>query len=147
MATLNLVYPDGARNAEALLVDPRTGVLLVVTKSYGGTAEVYRAPAGLTAGSTTRLTRVATFAPGIVTGADVTPDGAVVAIRTYSGVRLYQRPAGSALERAFGGRSCTAQSAAEPQGEAIGFTADGRGYVTVSEGAGAPLRRFAPRPG
>jgi hypothetical protein len=30
----------------------------------------------------------------------------------------------------------------EPQGEAIAVTADGRGYVTISEGSHPPVNRF-----
>jgi len=142
VAVLDLVYPGGPRDAEALLVDPVSGALLIVTKSWTGTADVYRAPAGLTAGSSTVLTRVASLAPGIVTGADVTPAGDVVALRTYTGVRLYRRAAGTPVEAAFAGVSCAAQSAPETQGEAIGFTTDGTGYVTVSEGTAQPLHRF-----
>jgi len=35
-----------------------------------------------------------------------------------------------------------AASPAEPQGEAVGFTRSGRGYVTLSEGAHVPLHQF-----
>ena len=87
VATLNLTYPDGPHDAEALLVDPNTGDLFVVTKDLvGGVAQVFRAPANLASGSTTALTQVATVSLGAgqgVTGADVTPAGDVVALRTY----------------------------------------------------------------
>ena len=142
--TLTLRYPDGPRNAEALLVDPTSGTLVLVTKTSSGAAEVYTAPGGLVAGSTATLTRVSSFSPGVVTGADVTRAGDVVALRTYSSVLLYQRPAGADLAAALGTRPCTAPSASESQGEAIGFLPDGSGYLTVSEGAQPPLRRFAP---
>jgi hypothetical protein len=154
VATLNLRYPDGAHDAEALLVDPVTGQLFVITKDLaGGVAQVFQAPANLAAGSTTTLTQVATFTLGAlqgVTAADVTPAGDVVALRTYFGVRLYPRPAGTSLGDAFSQTPCTgaaapfgsASSASEPQGEAIGFTRDGRGYMTLSEGAHVPLHRF-----
>jgi hypothetical protein len=142
---LTLTYPNGPRDAEALLVDPVSGALVVIAKSWSGSAEVYRAPAGLAAGSSTVLTAVGTFPLGIVTGADVTPAGDVVAVRTYGSVVLYRRPPGTAIEAAFAGTSCTGPSASEPQGEALGFLADGSGYVTVSEGAAPPVRRFAPR--
>jgi hypothetical protein len=38
---LALRYPDGAHDAEALLVDPAGGALVVVTKSFGGESGVY----------------------------------------------------------------------------------------------------------
>ncbi len=43
----------------------------------------------------------------------------------------------------FSQASCEgASSASEAQGEAIGFTRDGRGYVTVSEGVHPALHQF-----
>src|SRR5207244_3076868 len=147
VATLNLRYPDGAHDAEGLLVDPTTQDVFVITKDLsGGVAQVFRAPASaLVDGSTTTLTQVATVSLGAaqgVTGADVTPAGDVVALRTYFRVVLYPRAAGTTIAHAFTQASCagaappfgTGSSASEPQGEALGFTRNGRGYVTVSEG-------------
>ena len=48
---LRLRYPDGPHNAEAMLVDPRTGDLVIITKvATGGPAGVYTAPGGARAG-------------------------------------------------------------------------------------------------
>jgi hypothetical protein len=145
--TLAFTYPDGPHDAEALIVDPTNGELFVVTKDLvGGVAQVFLAPANLADGSTTVLTQVATVSLGFlhgVTGADVTPNGDVVALRTYVSVVLYPRPAGQSLAQAFSQASCEgASSASEVQGEAIGFTRDGRGYVTVSEGVHPALHQF-----
>ena len=154
VAALQLTYPDGPHDAEALVVDPTTGELFVITKDLaGGVAKVFRSPANRGAGSTTALTQVATVALGAgqgVTGADITPAGDVVALRTYFSVVLYPRPAGQPLAQAFTQPSCagsappfgSATPASEPQGEAIGFTRDGRGYLTVSEGAHPALHQF-----
>jgi hypothetical protein len=155
VATVNLRYPDGPHDAEGLLVDPTTGDLYVVTKDLsGGVAQVFRAPASTPAGGTvTTLTQVATVSLGSlhgVTGADITPAGDVIALRTYFDVVLYPRPSGTTVANAFSQPSCagaappfgSGSSASEPQGEAIGFTRDGRGYVTVSEGLHPPLHRF-----
>lgn len=142
---LTLRYPDGAHDAEALLVDPRTGELLLVTKDASGVAGVYRAPAGLPAGSTTTLTRVRTLRLGLgaaVTGGDVSAGGEAVVLRTYSSVLLYRRAPGRSLATAFAEAPCRGLSAAEPQGEAVGFRASGRGYVTVSEGEHPRVYRF-----
>jgi hypothetical protein len=116
-------------------------------------AGIFRAPADLPDGSTSVLTRVATVSLGVgrgVTGADVTPNGDVVALRTYVSVVLFPRPAGRSLAQAFSQPSCagaappfgSATPVSEPQGEAIGFTRDGRGYVTVSEGVHPGLHQF-----
>jgi hypothetical protein len=155
VATLNLRYPDGAHDAEGLFVDPTNGDVYVVTKDLsGGVARVFLAPASSPVdGTVTTLTQVATVALGSlhgVTGADITPAGDVIALRTYFGVVLYPRPSGTTVANAFAQPSCagaappfgSSSSASEPQGEAIGFTRDGRGYLTVSEGLHPSLHRF-----
>lgn len=86
----DLVYPDGARDAEALLRHPVTGRLFVVTKGvFAGT--VYAAPLRLRADRPNRLTEVAT-APGIVTDATFLPSGGGVVMRTYSTAHLSAFP-------------------------------------------------------
>lgn len=148
VAALRLRYPDGAHNAEALLIDPVSGELFVVEKTaQGGTARLYRAPANLAAGSLTTLTLAGTLAlpagsTNLVTGADVSPDGTQVAVRTYAAVLLWNRTAGASLSAVLAGTPCTGPVPAESKGEAIAFRPDGRGYVTVGEGSGAVLHTF-----
>ncbi|MET0627878.1 MAG: hypothetical protein ABW033_05425 [Acidimicrobiia bacterium] len=145
VATLTFTYPDGPHDAEALMVDPVSGRIFVVTKDIFGGSLVFAAPANLASGSNTVLTKVATLSLGflgLVTAADVTPTGDAVALRTYGSVVLYPRPAGSTLEWAFVQTPCNGAVASEIQGEALGFTRDGRGYVTASEGARPALHRF-----
>jgi hypothetical protein len=151
---LMFTYPDGPHDAEAALVDPVNGEILVVTKDLaGGNARVYRAPANLPAGSTTTLVLAASLnlGPGQgVTGADVTPAGDAVALRTYFSVFLFPRPAGLGLGFAFWQPWClgaappqgSSSADSEPQGEAIAFTRAGTGYLTVSEGVHANVHRF-----
>jgi hypothetical protein len=85
-----LVYPDGARDAEALLADPLTGRLHVVTKGvFAGT--VYAAPPRLRTDRPNLLVEVAE-APGIVTDATFLPGGGGVVMRTYSSAHLTAYP-------------------------------------------------------
>jgi hypothetical protein len=77
----DLVYPDGARDAEALLVDPRSGQIHVVSKgTFGG--EVFAAPRTLRPGAPNRLRPVAR-ATGLVTDGTYLPDGSAVVLRDY----------------------------------------------------------------
>ncbi len=149
---LTFTYPDGPHDAEAFMVDPTTGQLSIVTKALDG-AQVFRAPADLAPGSSTALTQVATvsfgYLPGLVTAADVSPAGDVVALRTYTNVLMYQRPNGQPLEAAFSQQVCLGAAPGlgtgpnqELQGEALGFTRDGKGYVTLAEGLHPYLHRF-----
>jgi hypothetical protein len=146
VAKLTFVYPDGPHDAEALLVDPASGEMFIVTKDASGTAQVFRAPANLAGGSSTTLASVGTVSlgsAGPVTAADVTPAGDVVGLRTYFAVRFFPRIAGTPLAQSFRPQaSCAGATASEAQGEALGFTRDGRGYVTASEGAHPALHSF-----
>ncbi len=146
---LRLRYPDGAHNAEALVVDQVTGEIVIFEKtSAGGTARVYRAPAGLAAGSLTTMTQVAilslpTGSTNLVTGADLSADGSQLAVRTYAAVLLWSRAAGAPIWAPLASSPCSGPLPAEVQGEAIAFRPDGRGYVTVSEGVNQVLHGYA----
>jgi hypothetical protein len=148
---LELRYPDGAHDAESLLVDPKSGELFVITKNLaGGPVGVYRAPADLAANSTTMLERVGTISlptglPSAVTAADVSPDGRTVAVRTYGSVLLWDRPPGTSIPEVLEKEPCRGPIPPEIQGEAIGFQDDSRGYVTVSEGSEPTLHGFRMR--
>jgi hypothetical protein len=145
---LHLRYPDGAHDAEALLVDPKSGEVFIITKNLGGgPVGIYRAPAVLDAGTTTTLERVGTLSlpaglSNAVTGADISPDGSKLAVRTYGSVLLWDRKAGTSIGTALEGTPCRGPIPLEIQGEAVGFRADDGGYVTVSEGANPTLHEF-----
>jgi hypothetical protein len=147
--TIVFEFPEGPRDVEALMVDPLEGDLVVVTKDWqrSGVAEVYRAPADAAAGSTTTLERVGSVpleAGTLVTAADTSPDGSVVALRSYGAVNLYERPEGEPLWAAFETVPCEGPVPSEIQGEALGFDLDGGSYLTVSEGTGQTLHRTQP---
>ena len=143
---LTLTYADGPRDAETLLADPVTGDLWVVSKEWaGGPAGAYPVPAGAAPGDPLAMVRegdVAGTAGALVMGGDISPDGSVVGLRTYTAVMLWDRAPGQTVAEALAGPPCTAPSAAEPQGEALALAADGRGYITVSEGANPPVNVF-----
>lgn len=85
-----LVYPDGARDAEALVRHPLTGQLFVITKGvFAGS--VYAAPTPLSAERPNRLTEVGD-APGIVTDATFLPGGGGVVMRTYTTAHVASFP-------------------------------------------------------
>jgi hypothetical protein len=143
---LTLTYADGPRDAETLLADPSTGDLLVVSKQWdGGAVGVYRVPAEATPGTPVAMERVGdvpALAGEMVTGGDVSPDGSLVALRTYFGVQVWDRGAGQTVADALAGEPCDAPAPFEVQGEALAFTPDGRGYVTIAEGASPRVNRF-----
>lgn len=144
--TLTFEFPDGAHDVEALLIDPLLDDLVVITKDWQrtGSAQVFRGAADAPAGSTTTLEAVGSvpLEPGtLVTAADVTTDGGLVALRSYGAVHLYERPDGEPLWSAFETTPCEGPVPTELQGEALGFAVDGGSYLTVSEGEFSMLHR------
>lgn len=127
-----LRYADGPRNAETMMINPRTNRLYVASKLFGGA--VYEAPATLRAGSANTLRKVGD-APAMATDGAFSPDGRTCVIRTYFNATLYSvdgngRP-GKALE--------TLDLPMQKQGESIAYAADGRSLLVGSEGSNQPV--------
>jgi hypothetical protein len=141
---LTIRYPDGPANAESLFVDPRLGDLYIVTKVTSGKSRVLRAPASAVArgGEVTMQDAGGFQVRNLITGADISPDGSTILVRTYASVLAFRRPPGGTVASAFAKRPCTAPSVQERQGEAVAFAADGRAYYTSSEGPNPPIHRF-----
>ena len=142
--TVELVYPDGGRDAEALLVDPRNGDLYLITKRETR-SRVYRAPDPVFAGETVTLEYMGELPFSGVVAADVCPDGQTVLVKTYFGVQAFV--SGSGVARALAG-----EPASRPYEPQIAFSQDESiaadpwctGYSVLPEGEGAPLIRYAP---
>ncbi|MCB9797070.1 MAG: hypothetical protein H6741_30665 [Alphaproteobacteria bacterium] len=137
-----LRLPDGPANVEALLVDPASGELLLIEKS-GGDPRAWMA--SLREGGEPEVTMVGQVPlselPGeaVVTGADVSPDGQRLLLRTWEGVLVYEVEEGQSAFEALRGPVCLAPTADEPQGEAVAATTDG--FLTLSEGTAPTLWR------
>ena len=118
-----LVYPDGAHDAEALVSHPLTGQLFVITKGvFAGS--VYAAPPRLRTDRPNRLVEVGE-APGLVTDATFLPGGGGVVMRTYSTAHLASFPSWQSVE--------SWDLPDQDQGEGIALA--GRGLLVSSEGA------------
>ena len=133
-------YPDGAKDAEALLVTP-DGRLFVVTKGDGGPVALYAFPREMRVGERARLEAVgkprtpesAGRGDRITDGA-VSPDGAWVVLRTTAALHVYRaaeffKGSWNEVQRIdLGGLG-------ESQGEGVAF-ADGKTLYLASEGGG-----------
>ena len=139
----HLQYPDGPHDAEGLLVHPQTGELYIVTKPSQGGGALYRPSVPLEPGENIALAHVVdldlpslvTEGATLITGADFSPDGQTMAIRTYTDVYFF---ASSGIHQPLiwnEGGFCHGTAAIEEQGEAITFSPDGNGYYTISEGS------------
>lgn len=138
--TLTFEYPDGAHNAETLLVDPKTGDLYIVAKTGALPAGIYRSAAPQAPGTTRTLTKIGEVSLGVnITGGDISDDGTEVLLRTYTAAYLWHWPSGASLAEALSGTKCMVPAATEPQGEAISFEPKTKNYYTLSEKTSQPL--------
>ncbi|WP_075006262.1 hypothetical protein [Stigmatella aurantiaca] len=142
---LAFVYPDGHHNAEALIMNPSTGQLAVITKTLESLGHLYLLE-GLAPGQTGRATRLGTFqAPSemdrMTTGASLHPSGERLLLRTYTRVWEVRMPQAQGLGDFLEGQVVEVPGASQAQAEAIAFLADGNGYLLGSEFTGQPLYR------
>jgi hypothetical protein len=146
LAARNLAfqYPDGAHNAETLLVDPHDARLYVVTKVIDGLGTLYRLD-GLGQGVLGRAVRLHRLvAPsgfgGLTTGGAVHPSGTRVLLRTYTQVWEYRGRSPQSLAAILAGTPVAVPGATQPQAEAVTYTADGAAYLLGTEQEGALYR-------
>lgn len=133
----DLIYPDGARDAETLVVDPDDNSLWLVEKSPDPPIGFFRALRPIPGPQV--LERAAelpfgTFPLGrspILTGGDLTVDGFTIRSYLTDGLFWVRRP-GESLIETIGRNPCPFTLAGEPQPEAIGIGSDG--VYTISEG-------------
>ena len=134
-AILPFRYPDGPHNAEALIVDPATARVFVITKTLLSLGDVYRIDdlGGREGGTAVRIRTLR------ATAADAHPSGTRLLLRTYTRAWELRSPDARAFEDVLDAEPVPVPEASQPQGEAIAYTADGRGYLLGGEGVGSPL--------
>jgi len=141
--TLRFRWPDGARNAEAMVVEPGTARVFVWTKESDSLGVVHRLD-GLGTSEVARAVPVTEIHGGdrgavLPTAADVHPSGERILIRTYNQAWELRRAGATRLEEVLEAEPVRVPSSSQRQAEAIGYTHDGRGYLMGTEGAGGPL--------
>ncbi len=155
-----LAYPDGPHDAEALLF-AADGSPIIITKEVGDTAYLYQATGALQPGTPqgAPLRLVGEFRPVVtgapndlstlgelmVTGAASAPDRSRVALRTYTAAYEWSVPDGDVVRAITTTPPRITPLPDETQGEAIAYTVDGTGFLTVEDVAGpTPIRRYQP---
>jgi len=145
-ARYELRYPDGARDAEALLFDRSNGALVIVSKSFGPAGGIYvaRRPSSRQVTTLRRAGAVKLDEGEAVTAGDVSADGRTIMLRTYDRVFAWRRRAGETVAEALRRRPCLPDASllGEGQGETLALTRDGRAFYTVPEGPRPALRRY-----
>lgn len=117
-------YRDRPHNAETLLADPARPRLWVVTKQLAR-GSLYALPVPLRSSGTNIASRVQSEG-GIITDGAISPDGTRYVLRDYFDAVVYQGlPPGREVTRIY--------LPAQPQGEAMAWSSDGRSLLIASE--------------
>ena len=155
-------WPDGARDCEATAVDVAGGQVLLISKKRVP-PEVFSLPLRPAAGAGVLVATPVARLPGIaqpstqdlrqnpvygryrsqVSGADLSPNGRVLAVLNYHSIHLYVRAPGQAWAQALD-RAVPDELALPwlPQAEGIAFSLDGKSLLIGSEQRPSPLLRF-----
>jgi len=145
------VYSDGeAHDAEALLVDPLTQMLLGISKSSAGDSTVFAADLHNTDNAPVVLQELLTLNFGsqpltgstMLTAGDISPSGQWLLLKTYTHAWIWPRDGNESVANWLQRTPCAVPLQLELQGEAIAFSADNGAYHTLSEGTHVPLLRY-----
>lgn len=154
--SINFRWPDGARDCEATAVDAANGEVLLISKKRVP-PELFRLP--LRAGEGVQTAELVTTLPAIeqpnekqlkknpvygryrsqVSGADLSPNGRVLAVLNYHSIHFYVRAPGMDWPQAMKAQPGRLDFPWLPQAEGIAFSVDGRSLLIGSEQRPSPL--------
>lgn len=125
-------YPDGAHDAEAMLIDNNTKDIYIITKQ-DDPSRIYKLayPQSTTATNTASLSGSLSFTGA--TSAAASPDGKELLVKTYTSIWKWNKNTGQTIEEALSGTPVSLTYQLEPQGEAISYKNDNSGFFTLSE--------------
>ena len=126
-------YPNGVQmDAEALLVDPLTTDIYIITKREEPVT-VYRLAWPQSTDAPMTADKVATLPFTQVTAGAISPNGLQILLKTYETIFLWTRNPEESIVDALMRPPARIPYTPEPQGEAIVFGSDGQRFFTLSE--------------
>lgn len=134
-------FPGGSRDTEACFVDPLDGTPYFVSKELGRNGRLWRYPMPLDAAVTKTLVLAASFFAddASFSGADISPDGRMIVLRSRDRLHWYRRSIGQSVAQSFLGVPCRATTGNQGNVEAMCFDAEARNLIAIPEGSGAAL--------
>ena len=144
---VHLKYPNGPQDAETLMVDPILKELIIISKRQD-TVGIYSAPLLFRNGDTATMKKTGSLflagkglAKYVVSG-DISRDGQQILLKTYTNVYYWRRKGKEPISQTLRRVPTKLTYILEPQGEAVGFTPDGKAYYCISEGKNAVIYRY-----
>jgi hypothetical protein len=157
--TLSFRWPDGARDCEAAAVDVAAGQVLLISKKRVPpelfalplrpadgvqTAQLVGTLSGIAQPDQAQLRKNPVYGRyrSQVSGADLSPNGRVLAVLNYHAVHLYVRQPGQDWKQTLASEPGRLDFPWLPQAEGIAFSLDGRRLLIASEQRPSPLLVF-----
>ncbi|MGI8470424.1 MAG: hypothetical protein ACR2N3_18445 [Pyrinomonadaceae bacterium] len=144
-AAIEIQYPDSRRDAETLMVNSQTGDIYILSKRLSEPSAVYRLKAGYDLSKTNTLEKLTDFKVpavpnGFLTGGDISPDGKRAIICDYfSAYELILPDGAKNFDEIWRQKPLVIELGTRAQGEAVGYSADGKSIYATSEGKNSPL--------
>ncbi len=154
--TIKFRWPDGARDCEATAVDAANSEILLISKKRVP-PELFRLPlrpgdglqtaslvgtlGGIAQPSESELKKEPVYGRyrSQISGADLSPNGRVLAVLNYHSIHLYVRAPGKDWSQSTAAPSGILSFPWLPQAEGIAFSLDGRSLLVGSEHQPTPL--------
>lgn len=130
--TIRFRYPDGSHDAEAMLVDPFSKDIFIITKQDSASL-IFRLPYQPYNNAIIVAEKVGSLSFRGVVSAALAPNGQQLLVKTYESLFGMKRAAGSTLAAALQTPHQAMPYEPELQGEAVCYKNDGSGYFTLPE--------------
>jgi hypothetical protein len=133
LGKISFRYPDGARDAETLLLDPVTRDIFILSKE--AQTGIYKLAYPQSTSEVITAEKVGVVPSlSVATSGDIIVDGEEIVIRTYIANYYWKRKAGETVSQTLTKNATkTLMVALEPQGEAVCFDRNSAGFYTLSE--------------
>ena len=129
---ITYVYPDGQRDAEAIMVDPRTKDIIIISKREPQ-VHLYRLAYPQSTNDTLTAEFLGKLNSSMVVAADWAANGRDILVKTYRNVLYWELSENEPVEAITQRQPKNLPYVREPQGEAIAWDKDATGYFTASE--------------
>ncbi len=129
---ITYVYPDGQRDAETLMVDPKTRDIYIVSKRESN-VHLYKAAYPQATDGVITLEKMATLPYSFIVAGDIDASGDEILMKGYTDVYFWKRKGSETIAATLSGTPQKIKYLIEPQGEAIAWDAEGVDFYTLSE--------------
>ena len=148
---LDFAYPDGPKNAEVILVHPKTSEIYVLTKNRRGPSEVHKIKPVFDGRDMLVTQKVGEISVpskpiGLLTGGSISPDGKrVMVCDVKSGYELVLPDGADDLDAIWKQKPVKVDLGERKQGEGVSYGRDGISLYASSESKNTPIIKITRR--